>query len=476
MTKPIPIPFNGPAYETESAFVSSQICRNFYPRSLPGATGEGMVLFGTPGLEIWVYFGPGEIRGSIVFGDLMYLVHSGKLYKITPAGIPTVLGNIGSSAGLVGMATNGQDLIIVDGVSGYVWDYSSSTLTEITDPDFPTCNSVVFTDGYYLVPKADTGEIWRSDFNDGLSWGGLAFSSAGADPDPIVAIALSNKDVYTIGEKTTEIWINTGAATFNFSSIPGAFIQKGCVGIHAVAVGNNAVYWVGRDEDGHGQLIQCVGRSPKVVSTTPITREFQSWGDLSDLQLLTYEQLGHTHVVITSPSEGKTFVYDSTMGQWHERSSMVAGVDSRWRINTHSFFSDSHIVGDWENGKLYKMETELYDEDGDEIRAVRRTPVIRDNQNRITVNKVQVITEPGVGLSSGEPQDIDPHATFRWSRDGGRTWPMSEDLPLGKIGETENEVQVLQLGQGRNWVFEITITARVKRVIMGATAEVMAND
>lgn len=476
MTKPIPIPFNGPAYETESTFVSSQVCRNFYLRSLPGATGSDMVLFGTPGFEEWISLGTGEIRGSLVFGSYLYVVRGNTAYRVTAVGVSESLGGIGSSSGIVGMATNGHDLIIVDGSDGYVWDYSSESLTKITDPNFPVCSSVVATDGYYLVPRAGTGEVWRSDFNDGLSWDGLAFSSAGANPDPIVAITLLNKDVYTIGERTTEIWVNSGATTFNFVTIPGAFIQKGGVGPYAVGIGNNAVYWVGNDERGQGQLFQCVGRSLKTVSTPPIVREFQSWGDISDVQVFIYEQLGSTHVVVTSPSQNKTFVYDSTTGQWHERSSRITGVDSRWRINTHSLFANCHIVGDMDNGKLYKLRTDLYDEDGEEIRAVRRTPVIRDNQNRITVNKVQVVSEPGVGLITGESQDVNPYATFRWSRDGGRTWPMSEDIPMGKIGDTENEMQVFQLGQGRNWVFEVSITARVKRVILGATAEVVSND
>lgn len=472
----VPILFNGPAYESDSAFMSNQVCRNFYLRPYPEinpATGkEAFALFGTPGFEEWVNLGvEGEIRGSLVFDGNLYVVVKQSLYRVSTTGATTLLGALSSAVGLVSMATNGVDLIIVDGVAGYIWDYEAATFNQIVDPDFPVSSSVVQIDGYYLVAKDGTGQVWRSDWNNGSSWGGLAFSTAGSSPDLTKALGVSNVDVYVFGEKTTEIWVNTGAPIFNFASIPGAHIQLGIVGHHAFGAGNNAIFWVSKDDMGQGQLIQSVGRSPKSVSTPAIVREMQSWGDLSGVQVFVYEQLGHTHVVITSPSANKTLVYDSTVGQWHERSSKIVGINSRWRINTHSFFNNKHIVGDYSNGKLYELKTDIYDEDGEEMVATRRTSVIRSKQNRITVNSVQVVTEPGVGLAAGESQDVNPQAMFSWSRDGGRNWSAKAEMPLGKIGETENRAIVRQLGQGRNWTFEISISARVKRVILGAMME-----
>ena len=278
--------------------------------------------------------------------------------------------------------------------------------------------------------------------------------------------------MYTLGEKTTEIWVNTGAPVFNFQSIQGSFIEKGIVSPFASGVGNNALFWVSRDNEGHGQVVQSAGRLPKVISTPAITRQIQSWGDLSDVQLFVYEQVGHTHVVVTSPYANETLVYDSTTGQWHERSSRRSGVDGRWRAATHSFFDNKHIVGDTENGKLYELRTDAYDEDGEEMIAVRRSPVNRANQKEITVDEVFLVMEPGVGLITGEAQDVDPQGILRWSKDGGFNWSKGVDVPLGKIGETENEARVLQLGQGKNWVFELTISARVKRVVKDAILEI----
>ena len=269
-----------------------------------------MALFGTPGLVEWLDLGVTvEIRGTLVFGDYLYEVGGDKLYRVTALGVVDELGVITTSVvGPVGMATNGLDLVVVDGTSGFVWDFAAGTFARIVDPDFPPCSIIRHIDGYYLVPKKGTGQIWRSDFNDGSSWGGLAFSTAGANPDLVVGLEVSNRDVYVIGEQTTEIWVNSGAATFNFISIQGAFIEKGMPSTFASGEGNNAVFWVARDRDGQGQVVQVVGRLPTVVSTPAITRQIQSWGDLSDIQLFVYEQVGHTHVVITSPGSDETLV------------------------------------------------------------------------------------------------------------------------------------------------------------------------
>jgi hypothetical protein len=418
----------------------------------------------------------GEIRGYKQLGSYAYFVVGSSVFRVDAAKNADEIGTIATTTGRVGIESNGLDLIVVDGTGGWVWNLTAETWTQIVDSDFPLCRDVVVTDGYYLVPKIGTGQIWRSDYNDGLSWGGLAFSTAGSDPDNIVAIIVDNKDIYTIGERSTEIWQNNGAATFNFIQLSSAFIQVGGTGTFARAGANNAIYWMGKDKNGQGQFFQCVGRIPANKATPAIIREFQSWGDLSDVEMWTYEQQGHNFVVVTSPSAGKTFVYDSSVDQWHERSTRILGVDGHWRISGHVLFNNIHLVGDYINGKIYELKTDSYDEDGETMVAVRRTPVMRNRQDRITCHSIKLITEPGVGLESGDDEDVNPNAILRWSKDGGRTWSSGVNVPLGATGEVENESEVTQLGQGKNWVFEWIISARVKRILLGAIAQVTVDD
>jgi len=473
----IEIPFTGPSYKSESLIVSPQECINFYLRPYPELGENKMALFGTPGLELWVSLEGGEVRAFLPVGDYLGVIVGDRLQRISTTGGITDIGDVSllPSSGQISMATNGLDIVIVGGAIGYIYDLATETLSQIVDPDFPGGNNVVQTDGYYLVNKPGTGQIWRSDWNDGSSWDGLAFSTAGGDPDNIVSIIVDHRDVWVIGERTIEIWYNTGAATFNFARIEGAFIEQGGIAPHARTKINNAVYWLGRDQSGQNQVFQATGRQPKIISTIPINNII-SQCEQSNAFMFSYQQLGHNFIVLTFPSSDITLVYDSTVGMWHQRSSLITGVNRRWRANCHALFKGDHIVGDFTNGKLYKLKTDVYDEDGDPMVAVRTTPVIRSKQNRITVDQVQVVNEPGVGLITGGVEDVDPQAMFSWSRDGGRNFSAEVDMPLGKIGETENTSRVWQLGQGKNWVFRYKISAAVKRVVLGAVIEAEEDD
>ena len=471
------IPFTGPSYASSSRMISGQECVNFYLRSYPDLGKDKYALIGVPGLENWIDLGSDPVRGSLVIGATLYVVVGNSFYSVDTEGGYTLISILGTTSGIVSMATNGVDIVIVDGYSGYVYDLEEETLSLIDSPTFPNgTKTISYIDGYYLVSNPNTGQIWRSDWQDGSSWGGLAFSTAGADPDNVVGLIVDHGDVWVIGEYTTEIWYNTGAQIFNFARIEGALIEQGGVSPYGVCKANNAVYWVGRDRLGNGQIFQAVGRQPKVISTPPIVYALSQYTTIDDVVSFAYQMGGHVHVVFTFPSAKATWVYDSTVGLWHERSSRIDGDDTYWRGICHSVLSGSHIVGDWSTGKLYKMKSDVYDEGGEVLISTRISQIIRKVQNRITIDEIKFLCEVGVGLVTGEAEDVDPMALVSWSRDGGNTWSPEVDVPLGKIGEYDFQPKVRQLGQGRNWVIKLRISAAVKRVILGAIAEVEENE
>lgn len=477
------IPFCGPAYKSESLILSAEQCVNLYLRPFDDMGAKKIALFGTPGLELLLYPGggtvAGETRAMLRYGAYLYVVMEDKFYRIDSASTVVEMGTLLTASGMVGIDTNGLDIIIVDGPYGYVYQIGGDNeFVQITDVDFPGGDNVAQIDGYYIVNKPGTGQIWRSDWNNGLSWGGLAFSTAGGASDNIVALLADHRDLWIFGEETIELWYNSGAAIINFERIEGAFIEMGCMGKFARAKANNAVYWLGRDVNGQGQVFQSEAHVPVVISTFAIDYQISQYATISDAVMWTYTQLGHSFVVLTFPSANVTWVYDSVTGYWHQRSSLLEGAEGRWRPTCHALFNGNHIVGDYANGKLYKMRTDVYDEDGAIMLGTRTTAALRESQNRITVNRVQVITEPGVGLITGADEDVNPVILFSWSRNGGRTWSVEEDVPLsvGAIGEVENRSIIRQLGQGVNWVFRVKISAAVKRVILGAVADVTEDD
>jgi hypothetical protein len=217
------------------------------------------------------------------------------------------------------------------------------------------------------------------------------------------------------------------------------------------------------------------GRRPSIVSTEALDSQIQEY-DASSAFMFSYQQDGHFHTVLTFPLDEKTWVYDSTTSLWHERSSMVGWIPTRWRPNCIALFDGDLVVGDFMDGRIYKLRTDVYKDEvyggNMPIVSTRVSQVIRSKQNNITIDEVQVFIEPGVGVAYGQDWDEDPEMVLSWSKDGGRTWAGHETVSMGKIGEVENVSRVTQLGQGVNWVFKLEISAAVKRTILGAIAEI----
>jgi hypothetical protein len=70
----------------------------------------------------------------------------------------------------------------------------------------------------------------------------------------------------------------------------------------------------------------------------------------------------------------------------------------------------------------------------------------------------------------------DPQAMLRWSSDGGSTWSSEHWTSIGKMGQYNNRAIWRRLGWGRDRVFEVSISAPVKAVIISANLKASAGD
>ena len=78
----------------------------------------------TPGLTLWVTFPTYPFRGAVEAGNYLYVVSGNTLYQVCYNGGYVNCGTIGSGAPTpVSMAINESQILIVDGTTGYVFDY-----------------------------------------------------------------------------------------------------------------------------------------------------------------------------------------------------------------------------------------------------------------------------------------------------------------------------------------------------------------
>lgn len=476
-----PIPFVGPSYDNRSTNVNTQKCINWYPEVNPEGSLSKMSLIPTPGLEEWVDLGTNAIiRGLWTDGTLLHAVSGSDYFTVTAGGTATDRGDLDTSTGLVSMASSPTEIMTVDGTSGYIYNIAADTLTKITDGDFPTSDTVSFLDGYFIVNKQDTGRFHISSLNAGTAWGATDFATAEGDPDNLVAVKVSNRRLWLFGKDTIEIWRNTGASAFPIERIEGSFIEVGLGSKDALAKGDNDLFWLGNNKYGKDVIFRAFSHEAQIISTRAVEWQLSQYGTTSDATCFVYRQEGHTFAEFTFPSANKTWVYDAASSKsygkpmWHERSSRYdindLLSDGRHRITSHVFFNGDHIVGDFDNGKLYKLKTDVFTEDGEEIKRTRRSPFIHESQRKIFFGDVQVMFEPGVGLTSG--QGSDPVASLRHSNDGGNTWSRRRNRSIGKKGEYKDRVRWNRNGSGRNRVFELEISDPVNAIVIDAFAKI----
>jgi hypothetical protein len=274
------------------------------------------------------------------------------------------------------------------------------------------------------------------------------------------------------GTDSVEVWYNAGSADFPLERIQGAFNEIGCVSAYSIAKLDNGLFWLGTDARGQGIVYRANGYTGTRVSTHAIEYAIAQYGNISDAIAYTYQQEGHAFYVLTFPSGNATWVYDVSTQAWHERAGFDAGQFMRHRSNCQCNFGGNIIVGDFENGNLYRFDLDVYADNGGVqkwLRSWRALPPGENNFKRTAHHTLQLNAETGVGLNTG--QGSDPQCMLRWSDDGGHTWSNEHWASMGQIGEYGYRTFWRRLGMTlklRDRVYEVSGTDPVKIAITGA--------
>lgn len=463
--------FVGPSYVAASKNYDAQRCINLYAELNEigsGKSREVAVLLGTPGLETLVTVGDGPIRGSWVGtkNGVLYVVSGDKFYSVDSSWAATELGTLNTSSGRVGIADNGIDLMIVDGTDGWNFTIATAAFAQVTDIEFLGADQVIFQDGYFIFKTPDAGTFSLSGINE-VTFDGLDFATAEGWPDNLVSILSDHRELWLFGDQTTEVWYNSGNSDFPFQRVEGSFIEHGCAAAWSPAKLNNTVFWLGQDRQGKGVIYMAEGFQPQRISTHAVEFAIQGYSDISDATGYAYQENGHFFYVLNFPSGGISWCFDTSTKLWHERAYLNDGQLERHRADLHSFVYNTHVVGDYESGKLYSLNSSYYSDGGAPLARIRRTPHLSEMMDRLFYKEFQIEMETGTGLD-GTGQGTDPQAMLRFSDDGGHTWSNEKWTSFGKIGKRLKRAIWRRLGASRTRIFEVVITDPVKVAIIGA--------
>ena len=463
----IPVPLARQYGARVSRTVSSEMLINWYATTTETHGGKQTVLYQRPGLKFDATIGIGPHRGALVHDGVLYMVSGSGFYRMTSTGVVSFLGSLNTFSGRVGMASNGTQLIVVDGQDGWIFNSVTLVFVQITDLDFVDAQQVVFFHGRFVVIKPNTGEFYISSLYNGLTWAALDFAVAEIDPDDLKALIVSHQELWLLGDVSSEAYVDVGNALFPFERQPGGFIEWGIAAKWSVAKGDNTVIWLAKTRDGHGNVVKATGFSPQIISDDSLEEAISLYSRIDDAYAYVIKPNDkNLWYVLTFPSANVTWVYDLSTNLWHQWSSYGVG---RFKGATHCFFNNKHYIGSDVDGKLYQFDTYTYADDNDPLERVATTIHIGD-RNRLFWHSLEILFDAGVGLATG--QGSDPQAMLRFSNDGGYTFGNSHWRSIGKIGEYGMRALWKKLGQSRHRVYELRVTDPVNAVVIGAYAEV----
>lgn len=453
------VPFVGQTYQMEAVTFDNQRCVNLYPiLSEAGSSKSVAALRSTPGLSLFTEIGTGSIRGGIESQGRCFFVSGDTLFELDKEGVSTILGQLDTSVGLIDIEENPTQLMIIDSQFGYIFNKATNTFVKISDADFPVPSDLTFQDGYFIVTEKDTSKFWISNINDGTTWDSLDFTTVESNPDNLVGIKSDSSNLWLFGQKTTEVYQNTGASPFPFQRISGAIIETGCAAQKTIQEIDNAVFWLGTDDNGDAILWKSNGYNATRASTQPIERKISESTNVNESYAWVYHERGHAFYVLQIKGLDTTLVLDVATGLWHERAYQNPELFEmqQHRGGCHVFFNQKHLVGDRQNNKVYIMALDTYTDNGDEIIRERISPHYDEEKRLITHAQFELDMETGVGLQSG--QGSDPQVMMQYSDDGGRTWSSELWRSFGKVGEYKKRVKWNKLGRSRDRVYKMKIS------------------
>jgi hypothetical protein len=351
--------------------------------------GNNFILRCTPGLNLFATVpGYGGMRGLMVaLGDQtrLFAVRGNGFYEWDGSAF-VLRGNLTSNTGVVGMAYNNTQCIVVDDTKGYGYEFGDpSSFREI--PNFPGGGSqVVFSQLRMVTIQPGTGFFWVSNQDDVFTWNPLAGADTESFPDPLVAIAALGNTLYLFGSGSYEIWTSSTNFELPFARTNMVFQKIGCAARHSVSVFGPHVYFLGGNAEGRGIVYRMVGSAPQRISDNRIEQIIQSMPSIDDAVGFCYQEQGHVFYVLSFGVGDKTLVYDATTGLWAERNyrNPVTGQVNRRPEIVQAVFGDKMLVGDWRNGDVYEMSRNYFT-DGTYLKTVSSVTLSGDGAKYVAL-------------------------------------------------------------------------------------------
>ncbi|OYV52525.1 MAG: hypothetical protein B7X10_00025 [Burkholderiales bacterium 21-58-4] len=474
------------SYEARSIIASAQRCVNLYPEenqlnktlAFPAQMTNSIIThYPTPGLTLLATIGTGPIRCTYAANNgVLYVVSGAGVYAVNSAWQATQIGSIAYGTTPVYMADNSLQIALVDGtVNGYTITLATNAFAIINDPSFYGADGVDYIDTYLYFNKPGTPQFYSTYSEQIVPFDGLYFANKTGYADNLVRAVTMHREIWLIGEVSTEIWYDAGNSNFPFAEVPGSFIQHGCLAKYSVAVQDLSIFWLSQSLQGQRVVVMGANYAVDRISTHAIEAAIQQYAVVSDAEGYIYQQEGHQFYVLNFPTANKTWVYDIQTKLWHERMwrNPADSSENRIRARCAANIYEKVVCGDWQNGNLYYFDVNNYTDNGVPIERIRSFPTMQNELKRILYTKFIADMQVGSDTSGAGESNPALEVGLRYSDAGGQSWSDIMYQTNGAGGDFQTNMQWRRLGMGRRRVFELRWSGAYPTALNGAYIDVL---
>lgn len=478
---------------------------NWYPEFIESQTGKtSMALYPCPGENLFATVaGGGPGRQGLEINGRSFAIIGTNFVEILQNATVNIIGQVANDLLQASMVASPQQVLIAAGGNLYVYQLQTqpntngtvtvpgnpppanliaglffqvpNTVFTLQSGGLPQVSQVEFIDSLFLVLFRNSQQINISSPLDATSWPPLQFIVVSVFSDNVLDIIENQRRLIVLGRKrVTQYYNSTSPSIFDVD--PSATGETGIISPFASCRADNTVFYLDQDERGAGIVRKLAGYTPQRISTHAIEfaiRKAARTTTINDAEMYSYQEEGHTFIVLQLPTAGLTWVYDVATGYWHQRGYWNIGTATFSAHKSRSHFSafGKHLVLDPGSGNIYQMELPQQQgglwtyvtDNGNTIRRVRRAPHVGLQFKRMFYSELEIDVETGLApippLRDGSGNPRGAQLILRWSRDYSKSWGPEIPLDCGLSGELRKRVRKTKMGSSKTgMVFEISAT------------------
>jgi len=447
----VQVPILNGIYADSAPDLRTSYPRNYIPVPKQNGVSQGY-LRPADGIQSLGAGGPGVGRGGINWNGKLLRVMGTKLVSVAADGTVSVLGEVGG-AGQVSLDYGFDRLAIASGGSLFYWN--GAALTKVVDPNFGVVNDVKWLAGYYCT--TDGKNIVVSNLKDPTTASPLAYGSAEADPNPIMALDELRSELHAFTRYSIQVFQNTGAAsststqqTFPFTAIEGADVPKGAIGTHAYCSIGNTFVFLGSGRGEAPAVYMMVPGDTQKLSTREIDRILKNYTEqqLSQVVMEVVVDRNHQHVYMHLPDQ--CWVYDTigsaTVGEpiWFQLDSGLLA-PSTYRGRNFVWCYNQWNVEDPTSTAVGILVDTVSTHYGKAVAWDFGSMILYNEGDDAIVHELELVALPG-----RVPLGADPTVWTSYSVDG-ETWSAAQPIHAGKQGERAKRLAWRRNGRIRNY-------------------------